>query len=116
MPVVIRLARMGRKNICRYRLVVADSRMKRDGRFIENVGTYNPQAKPREFTVKTDRLAFWIGKGAQPSATVKDLLKQDRFAERVDAAKKGLDPATANIQRKPDRTRKKKTRTVKAEA
>jgi small subunit ribosomal protein S16 len=116
LPVVIRLARVGRKKICRYRLVVADHRKKRDGRFIEMVGTYNPQASPRQFTIKTDRLAYWIGQGAIPSPTVHDLLKQDRHNEKAEALKKGLDPATLTIQRKPDRPAKKKHIKKEAEA
>jgi small subunit ribosomal protein S16 len=114
LPTVIRLARVGRKKICRYRLVVADHRMKRDGRFIEIVGTYNPQATPRQFTVNADRVAYWIGQGAQPSPTVKDLLKQDRFAQKIEAKGKGVD--TATIQRKADRTHIKKKRVKATEA
>jgi small subunit ribosomal protein S16 len=107
LPVVIRLSRVGRNKICRYRMVVTDSRAKRDGASIETIGTYNPQAQPKAFTYKADRVAHWIGMGAQPSVTVMNLLKQDRFAEKKAATAKGLDPATANIARKAERTRKK---------
>ena len=107
MPVVIRMARVGRKKICRYRMVVADSRAQRDGAFLEMIGTYDPQAQPKAFDYKADRMAHWIGKGAQPSTTVKNLLKQDRFSEKSAATTKGLDVATLNIARKAERTRKK---------
>ncbi|MBD3422655.1 MAG: 30S ribosomal protein S16 [Chitinivibrionales bacterium] len=108
MAVKIRLARTGRKKLCRYRVVAADSRMRRDGRCLETLGTYNPQADPKEFTIKTDKVAYWINKGAQPTETVHNLLKQDRFFEKVEALGKGLDAETLNVERKPERKRKPK--------
>ena len=108
MPVVIRLARMGRKKICRYRMMVADSRRSRDGRFLEMVGLYNPQANPKEFTLKTDRIAYWLKQGAQPSETVANLLKQDRFFEKMKAAEKGVPAEGESFQRLPERKRKAK--------
>ena len=78
MSVKIRLTRTGRKKIVRYRVVVADGRMKRDGRFLENIGTYDPQANPKKFQFKLDRVAYWLKQGAEPSETVMNLLKQDR--------------------------------------
>jgi small subunit ribosomal protein S16 len=106
LSVKIRLARTGRKKVCRYRIVAADSRMSRDGRFLENLGTYNPQATPKEFMVKTDRVAYWIKKGAQPTETVANLLKQDKYAQRAEAIEKGV-PVEA-IERLPERKRKAK--------
>lgn len=113
MPVKIRLARTGRKKIVRYRVVVADSRMKRDGRFIENIGTYDPQANPKKFDFKTDRVAYWLKQGAQPSETVANLLRQDRFTEKQEAVVKGLALESANIERLPERKRKPKPKREK---
>lgn len=76
MAVKIRLKRMGSKKKPFYRIVVADSRSPRDGRFIETVGTYNPVAQPAEVTVNEELALKWLGNGAQPSDTVKNLLSQ----------------------------------------
>ena len=76
MAVKIRLRRMGAKKAPFYRVVVADSRYPRDGRFIEEVGTYNPMVEPSQFTVDADKVKQWIAKGAQPTDTVKVLLKK----------------------------------------
>jgi len=74
MAVKIRLRRMGAKKTPFYRVVVADSRYPRDGRFIEEVGTYNPLTEPASINLDTDKIASWIAKGAQPTDTVKKLL------------------------------------------
>ena len=74
--VKIRLRRMGAKKRPFYRIVVADSRSPRDGRSIEEVGTYNPLTEPAEITVKADRVQEWIKNGAQPTDTVRALLKK----------------------------------------
>ena len=74
--VKIRLRRMGAKKTPFYRVIVADSRSPRDGRFIEELGTYNPLTDPAEIKIDTDRALEWIKKGAQPTDTVKDLLKK----------------------------------------
>lgn len=74
--VKIRLRRMGAKKAPFYRIVVADSRYPRDGRFIEQLGTYNPLAEPVEVKVDAERTQAWIKTGAQPTDTVKRLLKQ----------------------------------------
>ncbi|MBD3315848.1 MAG: 30S ribosomal protein S16 [Chitinivibrionales bacterium] len=108
MAVKIRLARVGRKKVARYRVVAIDSRARRDGRSLEMIGSYNPEAEPKEFSIKYDRLAYWLNQGAEPSLTVHNLLKQDRAQERIEAAEKGLDPSAANIERKPERKRKPK--------
>jgi small subunit ribosomal protein S16 len=71
----IRLARVGSKKNPIYRVVVADARSPRDGRFIEIVGQYNPQTDPSTINLDEDRVRDWIGKGAQPSDSVKRLLK-----------------------------------------
>ena len=74
--VKIRLRRMGAKKAPFYRIVVADSRYPRDGRFIEEIGTYNPVVNPAELKVDVDRAQAWIKTGAQPTETVRDLLKK----------------------------------------
>ncbi|MGM9520910.1 MAG: 30S ribosomal protein S16 [Oscillospiraceae bacterium] len=73
--VKIRLRRMGAKKAPYYRIVVADSRFPRDGRFIEEIGTYNPLAEPAEVKIDAERAQEWIKNGAQPTDTVKRLLK-----------------------------------------
>lgn len=77
MGVKIRLARHGAKKRPFYRIVVADSESPRDGRFLENVGTYNPLQDPVEVTLKTDRVQYWLQQGAIPSDTVRNLLKKE---------------------------------------
>ncbi|MBQ5777928.1 MAG: 30S ribosomal protein S16 [Oscillospiraceae bacterium] len=74
--VKIRLRRIGAKKAPFYRVVVADSRFPRDGRFIEELGTYNPLTDPAEIKIDNDRAVEWIKKGAQPTDTVKALLKK----------------------------------------
>ena len=77
--VKIRLRRMGAKKNPFYRVVVADSRYPRDGRFIEELGTYNPLKKHSEFTVDAEKVQDWIKKGAQPTDTVRALLKKSNI-------------------------------------
>lgn len=77
MSVKIRLARHGAKKRPFYRIVVADSESPRDGRFLENVGTYNPLKEPAEVTLKAERVQYWLQQGAIPSDTVKGLLKKE---------------------------------------
>ncbi len=74
--VKIRLRRMGAKKSPFYRIVVADSRFPRDGRFIEELGTYNPLTEPAEIKVDSERALNWIKTGAQPTDTVKALFKR----------------------------------------
>jgi small subunit ribosomal protein S16 len=76
MAVKIRLKRIGSKKNPFYRVVVADSRYPRDGRFIEEIGTYNPQAEPSVIIIDGEKAAKWIKNGAQPTETVKSLLKK----------------------------------------
>ena len=75
MAVKIRLRRMGAKKAPYYRVVVADSRYPRDGRFIEEVGVYDPTKEPSVFTVDAEKVKKWIANGAQPTDTVRNLLK-----------------------------------------
>ncbi|HCA56196.1 MAG: 30S ribosomal protein S16 [Acutalibacteraceae bacterium] len=79
MAVKIRLHRVGAKKAPFYRVVVADSRYPRDGRFIEEIGTYNPLVEPSEFKVDADKAKQWIANGAQPTDTVKALLKKNNI-------------------------------------
>ena len=74
--VKIRLRRLGAKKAPFYRVVVADSRFPRDGRFIEEIGTYNPLSDPAEIKIDSERAQQWIKNGAQPTDTVRGLLKK----------------------------------------
>jgi small subunit ribosomal protein S16 len=90
MAVKIRLMRMGMKKAPTYRVVVADSRSPRDGRFIENIGTYNPATEPSSIQIDTDKARAWIAKGAQPTEAVANLLAVagvEGIAEKKAAAK-----------------------------
>ncbi len=75
--VKIRLKRIGSKKKPFYRVVVADSRYPRDGRFIEELGYYNPLKDPVEVSLNIERVKFWIGTGAQPTGTVGSILKRE---------------------------------------
>jgi small subunit ribosomal protein S16 len=79
MAVKIRLARHGAKKRPFYRIVVADNKSPRDGRFLENVGTYNPLQDPAAVVLKQERIRYWIDQGAILSDTVKSLLKKEGF-------------------------------------
>ena len=76
MAVKIRLRRMGAKKAPFYRIVVADARYPRDGRFIEEIGYYNPMTEPSTVKVDAEKAKQWIANGAQPTDTVKELLKK----------------------------------------
>ncbi|MGI8408525.1 MAG: 30S ribosomal protein S16 [Pyrinomonadaceae bacterium] len=73
----ISLMRMGSKGKPFYRLVVKEKLSKRDGKYLENVGTYNPMVDPSEVLLKHDRIQYWIGVGAQPTETVASLIKNN---------------------------------------
>ncbi|CAH1854728.1 30S ribosomal protein S16 [Convivina intestini] len=89
MAVKIRLKRMGAKKRPFYRVVVADSRSPRDGRFIETVGTYNPITVPAEVKLDEEKIMGWLGNGAQPSDTVRNLLTKAGIIAKFNAAKSG---------------------------
>ena len=76
MAVKIRMKRIGAKNKPAFRIVVADSRSPRDGRFLEELGTYLPRKKGENFTLDIDRVKYWLSKGAQPSDTVASFIKR----------------------------------------
>ena len=82
---------MGAKKRAFYRIVAADSRRARNGRFLELLGTYNPITKPAVINVHEDKLTNWLNEGAQPSHTVGSLLTQIGFIEKYEKAKKGQD-------------------------
>lgn len=81
--VKIRLKRTGTKNTPAYRIVVADNRSPRDGRFIEEIGFYTPLQKGQDFNVKLDRAEFWLTRGAQPTETVASFIRLARKAAAV---------------------------------
>ena len=79
--VKIRLKRMGMKKAPSYRVVVADERMPRDGRFIEEIGYYNPMTNPAEIKIDAAKAETWLKNGAQPTETVKSLLKKSEIIQ-----------------------------------
>lgn len=81
MAVKLRLTRLGAKKSPFYRVVAADSRSPRDGRFIEVIGTYNPMTDPAEITIDNDKAKAWLNNGAQPTETVRALLKKSGAIE-----------------------------------
>ncbi|WP_300558702.1 30S ribosomal protein S16 [Companilactobacillus sp.] len=87
MSVKIRMKRMGSKVRPFYRIVVADSRSPRDGRFIEQVGYYNPISQPEELKLEDDKIMDWLQKGAQPSDTVRNLLKKHGLMQKYHESK-----------------------------
>ncbi|BAM47656.1 MAG: 30S ribosomal protein S16 [Amphibacillus sp.] len=82
MAVKIRLKRMGSKRNPFYRVVVADSRSPRDGRIIEQIGTYNPVVNPAEVKLDEDKALDWMAKGAQPSDTVRNLFSKEGIMQK----------------------------------
>lgn len=89
MAATMRLKRMGAKKRPYYRVVVTDSEAPRDGRFVEEVGTYDPAPEPAAVTFKVERVQYWLDRGVRPSDTVKSLLKREGLwgaSGREDAA------------------------------
>jgi len=89
MAVKMRLKRMGAKKAPFYRIVVADSRSPRDGKFIENVGTYNPLTTPAEIKVDEELALKWLNNGAVPTDTVKNILSKAGIMEKFHNEKQG---------------------------
>lgn len=121
MAVRIRLRRMGAKKRPFYRFVAADSRSPRDGRFLENLGWYNPILKPAEVHLKEERIYEWLKDGALPTETVASLFKQVGLWKKWELMKKGGDVSgltiTTQIKERPKKKKKgKKAPEVKAEA
>ena len=94
MAVKLRFRRLGRKKVPIYKLVAADSRSPRDGRFIEALGVYKPLIQPLEFEVKEPRVFYWLQKGAIPSDTVRTLLSRKGLWLKWSLMKKRADDAT----------------------
>lgn len=119
MAVHIRLRRMGTKKRPFYRIIAADSRRARDGRFLEILGTYNPITKPALVTVHEAKLSRWLDEGAIASDTVGSLLTQIGFREKYEKAKKGVDVSElilkTEIKERPKKTRKMKKAALVAE-
>jgi len=85
MAVSIRLRREGALNSPYYRIIVADSRSPRDGKFIEHIGNYDPKVAGQNFSLDLSRVDYWIGNGAQPSDTVRSLVKKARKNAQITA-------------------------------
>ena len=81
----IRLMRMGAKKSPSYRVVVKEKLSKRDGAYVENVGFYNPTREPAEVRLKMDRVNYWIARGAQPTDTVRQLIRRQSKAQAAEA-------------------------------
>ncbi|KAB2921750.1 MAG: 30S ribosomal protein S16 [Bacteroidetes bacterium] len=94
MAVKLRLQRGGKKKQPIYRIVAADERYKRDGRFLEKLGTYNPNVDPVAIDVKETRAMYWLGVGAQPTDTVRNLLSRKGIILKWHLKKKGKDETT----------------------
>jgi small subunit ribosomal protein S16 len=95
MAVSIRLRREGTKNRPYYKVVVADRRSPRDGKFIETIGTYDPKKPGHNSTLNIDRVEYWISKGAQPSDTVRSLIKENKKATATAEASSVAEPKTS---------------------
>jgi len=93
MAVIIRLRRAGKKNQAFYHIVATDSRSPRDGKFIEKLGYYNPKSNPSVIEVKSDRVLYWLSKGASISRTVSNLLKKKGI---IGSAKSSENPLKEN--------------------
>ncbi|MDD9138385.1 MULTISPECIES: 30S ribosomal protein S16 [Fructobacillus] len=100
MSVKIRLKRMGAKKRPFYRVVIADSRSPRDGRFIEIVGTYNPITVPAQVNLDEEKIMGWLANGAQPSDTVRNLLSKAGIMAKYAETKAGKKPAAAKPAKK----------------
>ncbi len=98
--VKLRLKRMGKKKAPIYKIVAADSRSPRDGRFIESVGNYNPHMEPVQVTLKEERVIHWLTKGAKPTETVRNLLRREGLMMKVRLMKSKAteDQAAAKMQ------------------
>ena len=112
MALAVRLRRMGAKKRAFYRIVAIDSRLSRDGRFVDTLGTYNPITKPAIVQIVEDKMTKWVDDGAVVSDTVKTLLTQVGYWEKYHKAKKGED-VSAMVLRTTIKERAKKTRRMK---
>ena len=132
MAVKLRLKRMGKKKQPIYKVVAADSRSPRDGKFIEAIGLYNPKSDPATVEIKEDRALYWLKVGAQPTDTVKNLLTHQGIMLKRELAKKGVSEdqtaikldewkrlkeanLAASLKKKSEKAKAKKEVTEKAE-
>ena len=100
MATKIRLKRIGRRNRPFYRLVIMDARNRRDGAAIEEVGWYNPTAKDEMYSLKEDRILYWLEEGAQPTDTAHDILRTAGLAHKWHLMKQGLDETAVEKEMK----------------
>lgn len=127
MSVTIRLSRYGRKKLPFYRIVAADKQQKRDGRYLELLGTLNPLTDPATVTLKEDRVKYWVGMGAQTSDTVAQIIEKQipGFLGDIDTKKrakikaarskrKARSKGKAAPKKSEKKTEKKKAKTAKA--
>jgi len=98
LAVKLRLRRMGKKKQPIYKIVAADARSPRDGKFLEAVGIYNPLTNPHTIDVKEDRVNYWLNVGAQPTDTVKSLLSQKGIILKRDIARRKLSEEKAQTE------------------
>lgn len=102
MPVKIRLTRIGSRNDPSFRIVVMDSRNKRDGRYIERIGYYNPKPKEFEYSIDEERAKYWLSQGAIPTEAVRALFKRAGILKRIHTEKYSKQPeeSLANTEEK----------------
>jgi len=115
LAVKLRLRRMGKKKQPVYKLVAADARSPRDGKFIEAVGLYNPLTEPHTFEIKEDRVLYWLNVGAQPTSTVKSLLRQKGVTLKKELLSKGLNEEKVNSELEDWQKKKEASLTKKRE-
>ena len=125
MAVKLRLRRMGKKRQPIYKVVAADARSPRDGKFIESIGLYNPKSEPATIEINAERALYWLGVGAQPTITVNNLLSKSGVNLRRNLLKKGVAEDEINAQveawlnknevKKPAAKKAEKKEEVKAE-
>ncbi|EHR33939.1 30S ribosomal protein S16 [Helcococcus kunzii ATCC 51366] len=125
MAVKIRMKRIGAKKRPFYRIVVADERSPRDGKFIEEIGYYNPISEPKVFKIDSERVDYWIGVGAKPTTTVarllktdfEDLAKQVEEKKKAEAEKKAKEAEERRLKREAEKKAKEaEERRLKREA
>ena len=122
MAVKLRLRRIGKKKQPMYKVVAADARAPRDGKFLESLGLYNPLTNPHTLELKEDRVLYWLGVGAQPTDTVMSLFRQKGITLKRELTKKGLSEEKMNEEMenwsklKEVKTKSKPKRSKKSEA
>jgi len=106
MATIFRLQRGGRKNRSYFRIMVADSAFKRDGRFLEEVGTYDPLTTPAQIRINEASVLEWLAKGAVPSDTVKSIFRRQGLLAKYEAILAGQDPDKLQIEIKTEKAKK----------